>query len=184
MTSPARGGACLAVLLFVGCASSGSPISTPPATPVIEVPTASPQPVASPSPSTAPTSTGPVITTEYTPEDEQIAELINAGVDEAVPRLRGLNDMDPEEQLELFEPIGIWLTAQRADVADLTPSSCTVEAVALYLDGIRQFDAIRQKFLAWKDWGAQGHAYPPGAPRVAADTLEEAAAELQATCPA
>jgi hypothetical protein len=55
--------------------------------------------------------------------------------------------------------------------------------VERFEDGLSQYDAIRKKFLAWRDWGATGHAFPPGAPREAAGAFEDAVAELDAHCP-
>ena len=78
----------------------------------------------------------------------------------------------------------VWIDEQRSAISRLTPSACTVDAVALYLEGIDGYDDIRKEFLAWRDWGAHGHAFPPGAPRTAADAMEAALAELDAGCPA
>ena len=67
--------------------------------------------------------------------------------------------------------------------AGLVPTSCTAGAVALFTDGLDQYDDIREKFLAWRDWGANGLAYPAGAPREARETFAAAVAELEANCP-
>ena len=69
-------------------------------------------------------------------------------------------------------------------VAAYTASSCTTAAVELFHDGLDQYDAIRKQFLAWRDWGAQGHAFPVAAPGQAVIAFEQALVELDAKCPA
>ena len=44
------------------------------------------------------------------------------------------------------------------------------------------FETDFASFLAWRDWGANGNAFPPGAPREASDTLKAAVDELGAHC--
>jgi hypothetical protein len=176
--------ALLLALLLAGCTASPG-TSTSPATPVAEAsasPTAAPTatPTAKPTPSAA---SSIVESTTYTAEDEQIATLIRAGADEAIPQLRALNKSDPGKLEDLFLPLGDWIASQRAGVEAHTPSSCTASAVGLFLKGIDQYDAIRKKFLEWRDWGAQGHAFPVAAPGQAVKTLETAVTELEATCP-
>jgi hypothetical protein len=163
-------------LLVVGC-SAGTGPTRQPATPAV---TAAPvTPTAAPS--VAP-SASPVANTAYTADDEAIAKLVTAGADEAVPQLRALNDADPSKLEDLFLPLGDWISSQRAELEAFTPSTCTADAVDHFEDGLAQYDAIRKKFLAWRDWGATGHAFPPGAPREAATAFEEAVAELDAHC--
>jgi len=55
-------------------------------------------------------------------------------------------------------------------------------AVDLFLDGLDAYDDIRAKFLAWRDWGAHGNAFPPGAPNLAIGMIEDALVELDARC--
>lgn len=90
--------------------------------------------------------------------------------------------MDPSKQVALFEPLGAWISQQVTDLEAYDPSSCTAMAVSLYLDGMDQYDDIRKRFLAWKDWGANGHAFSVAAPRAIATTLKKAVAELEAHC--
>jgi hypothetical protein len=178
-------------LALAGCTGgSGTPLQSAgpgvSATPTADAATPAATTTAAPSatPSSAHPSATPVFSTTYTSDDEQIAALIRAGVDEAVPQLRLLNDSDPSELQELFGPMGEWISSQVTGVAAYTPSSCTSTAVALFLDGMAQYDAIRKQFLAWRDWGAHGHAFPPAAPPQAAKTLEAAVVELTAQCTA
>ena len=177
-----RAALAIAALLLAGCSAGGGaspePATSAP-TPAPVTPTPAP-PSVEPN---APASEGPIAATEFTPDDEEIAKIVSTAVDEAIPQLKVLNDSDPSKLEDLFVPLGDWITSQRTSVESMTPSSCTVEAVALFEDGLDQYDAIRKKFLAWRDWGANGNAFPPGAPREAADTLQAAVDELGATCP-
>ena len=173
--------AALVVLLLAGCtatpgapSTSATPAATP--TPTATASLSTPEPTASPSAS-------PVVSMVYTPDDEEIAKLIRAGADEAIPDLKGLNDMDPSKLEGQFLPLGEWLTSQRAGLEAFTASSCTAAAVELFIDGIDKYDAIRKQFLAWRDWGAQGHAFPVAAPGQAVVAFEKAVAELEANCP-
>ncbi len=122
--------------------------------------------------------------TVYTADDEEIAKLIRAGADEAIPQLKLLNDMDPQKMEDLFLPLLEWITSQRAGVEAYTPSGCTAPALALFNKGMDQYDAIREQFIAWRDWGAQRHAFPVAAPGQAVKTFEEALVELEAHCSA
>ncbi len=81
-------------------------------------------------------------------------------------------------------PLGVWIASQRSSVAAYAASGCTAAAVAKFIEGLDRYDAIRKKFLAWRDWGALGNAFPPGAPREAGDSFRKALAELEAHCPA
>ena len=173
--------AALVALLVVGC--TGAPGATPdPATPAAIASTAAPTAdMSTPEPTASPTAT-PEANTVYTADDEEIAKLIKAGADEAIPELRRLNDMDPGQLEDQFLPLGEWITSQKAGLEAYTPSNCTTAAVALFVKGMDSYDAIRKKFLAWRDWGAQGHAFPVGAPREAAVTFEEALVQLDAEC--
>ena len=171
----------LVALLVAGCAVGAGPTpeaatpasSTPPVTPVPTTP--------SPEPS-APPSASPVANTVFTPDDEEIAGIVRSAVDEAIPQLKVLNDSDPSKLEDLFVPLGDWITTQRTEVAALTASTCTADAVELFEEGLGQYDTIRKKFLAWRDWGANGNAFPPGAPHEASDTFRAAVDELDAHC--
>ena len=175
--------ALLAALLFAGC-TAGAGATTLPDTPVPATPSAAPipTPTPTPTPASAPPSASPVLSTVYTADDTAIAELIRAGVEEATPQLKGLADMDPSQMEVLFLPLGVWITEHRTGLEAYTPTSCTAGAMALFNDGLDQYDAIRQKFMAWRDWGANGRAYPAGAPREARETFAAAVAELEANC--
>ena len=169
----------LVALVLAGCTAtpgaSVAPSSPAVLTTATATATASPTPLAvSPSPAAA---------GEFTADDEQIATLIKAGAADAVPDLRTLSDADPSKLALLFEPLGAWIKQQRSGVGALTASECTMAAVELYIDGINQYDSIRKKFLAWRDWGIHGHAFTAKAPLDAADTLEGAVAELELHCP-
>jgi hypothetical protein len=173
----------LIALLLAACTAAPGTTSSA-ATPLAEAsatPTAATAaPTTKPTPSPASTI---VESTTYTEDDEQIATLIRAGADEAIPQLKALNKSDPGKLEDLVLPLGDWITSQRAGVDALAPSSCTAPAVKLFLTGIDQYDAIRKKFLEWRDWGAQGHAFPVAAPGQAVKTFEAALAELEANCP-
>ena len=171
----------LAAILLAGC--SAGPGATPSA--AIPEATVSIAPTAPPSaPPTASSTASPSPNTSYTADDEAIAGLIRTGADEAIPQLRVLNDSDPSRLEDLFLPLGIWITGQKASLEPYTASTCTSGAVARFTEGLDRYDAIRKKFLAWRDWGATGNAFPPGAPREAAESFEEALVELEAHCPA
>jgi hypothetical protein len=177
----------VAALLVAGCTAgpgtSSATIGVGGAAARATTATPSPTPAPSPEQANSGSSLTPVITTTRTPEDEQLAKLIRAGAADAIPQLQVLNDMDPSKQVHLFEPLGIWIDEQRTGLAALTSSTCTSDAVEIYLDALTQYDRIRKKFLAWKDWGAHGFAYSPAAPRFTVATIEEALAQLDATCP-
>ena len=170
--------ALLAAVMLAGC-TAGAGATTSPDTPAPATPSAAPAPTPTPTPASA----SPVLSTVYTADDTAIAELIRTAVEEATPQLKGLADIDPSQMEGLFLPLGAWITEQRTGLEAYTPTSCTAAAVALFDDGLAQYDAIRQKFLAWRDWGASGRAYPAGAPRETRETLEAAVAELEAHCP-
>jgi hypothetical protein len=155
-----------------GTAANATP-SAPAPTPTPRAATRTAMPAASAS---------PVSSTRYTADDERIATLITTGVAQAIPELRVLNKTDPSKQVAFFEPVGTWIAGERAGLAGLTPSTCTAPAVTLYVDALKQYDTMRKKFLAWKDWGAHGHAFSPGAPLAAVRTLQDALAELDAHC--
>jgi hypothetical protein len=174
--------ALLAALLIAGC-TAGAGATTVAETPVPATPSAAPMPTPTPTPASAPPSASPVLSTVYTADDTEIAELIRTGVEEATTQLKGLADMDPSQMEGLFLPLGAWITEQRTELGARTPTSCTAAAVALFNDGLDQYDAIREKFMEWRDWGANGRAYPAGAPREARETLAAAVAELEANCP-
>jgi hypothetical protein len=173
----------LAALLVAGCSTGAgvAPSSVAPAAsiataaPTVDAPSTSPTEVPTPSASA---------NTEYTADDEAIATAIRATADEAIPELKGLNKSDPSQLEDLFLPLDVWLTSQRAAVAEYTPSSCTTTAVELFTEGLDRYDDIREKFLAWRDWGANGHAFPVAAPGQAVLAFEEALAELEAHCAA
>jgi hypothetical protein len=175
--------ALLAALLVGGC-TAGSGVVTSPATPSAApaTQTASPEPTPTPTPS-APPSASPVLSTVYTADDTEIAKLIKAGVEEATPQLKGLADMDPGQMEVLFLPLGMWITEQREGLNAYTPTSCTAGAVALFSDGLDQYDAIRQKFMEWQDWGANGRAYPPGAPREARENVRSGRSRARGELP-
>jgi hypothetical protein len=174
--------ALLAAVMFVGC-TAGAGATTLPDTPVPATPSPAAVPTPTPTPASAPPSASPVLSTVYTADDTEIAELITAGVEEATVQLKALADMDPSQMEGLFLPLGAWITERRTELAARTPTSCTAAAVALFNDGLDQYDAIREKFLEWRDWGANGRAYPAGAPREARETFAAAVAELEANCP-
>jgi hypothetical protein len=171
--------AALVALLLAGCVA-GPGAAPSPATPATAAPAT---PTSDATSTTQPTAT-PVPATVYTADDEEIAKLIRAGADEAIPQLKLLNDMDPGKQEDLFLPLLLWITSQKAGVEAYTPSSCTTAAVALFIKGMDGYDNIRKQFLAWRDWGAHGHAFPVAAPGQAVKTFDEALVELEAHCPA
>ncbi len=172
----------LAAILLAGC--TGGPGATPtaatPATSGSPVPTVS-APIATPTPS--PTAS-PTLNTVFTGDDAEIARLITDGANEAIPQLKVLNDSDPSKLEDLFLPLGVWITSQQAGLEPYTASNCTSGAVDRFIEGLFRYDVIRKQFLAWRDWGAVGHAFPPGAPREAGESFEEALAELEAHCTA
>jgi hypothetical protein len=178
----------LAAILLAGCtagpgatptAATAAPSGSPATSATMSIAPATPSPTAAPS-STAP----PSPSTEFTPDDEAIARLVRTGAAEAIPQLKSLNSSDPSKLEDLFLPLGVWIEGQRTSMAAYVASTCTSEAVAQFLEGLQRYDAIRKRFLAWRDWGALGNAFPPGAPREAADSFRHAIAELEARCPA
>jgi hypothetical protein len=173
--------AALLALLVAGCSVGAGPTPEP-ATPAVTSAPVTPAPATPSAEPSLPPSASPVANTVFTADDAEIASVVKAGAEEAVPQLRALNDADPSKLEDLFLPLGDWITGQRAAVQAFTPSNCTADAVDLFEDGLGQYDAIRKKFLAWRDWGATGHAFPPGAPREAATAFEDAVAELDAHC--
>ena len=175
-----RVAAALLALLVGGCTVGAGPTAEP-ATPVVTTAPVSPVPATPSAEPSAPPSGSPLANTTFTADDEKIAQIVIAAVDEAIPQLKVLNDTDPSKLEDLFLPLGEWITTQRSDVAALQ-ASCTADAVDLFEEGLAQYDAIRKKFLAWRDWGANGNAFPPGAPREASDTLQAAVDELAAHC--
>ncbi len=175
--------AALAVLLLAGC-TGGSTATSSPAVPAATAAPATPTDSAATALPTASPATTPTPNTVYTAGDEEVAKLIKEGADEAIPQLLLLNDSDASKQAELFVPLGVWINGQKAGVQAYTPSSCTVAAAALFIEGMDLYDAIRKKFLAWRDWGGAGYAFSPAAPGQAVRTFEEALDELEAHCPA
>lgn len=176
-----RVAAALLALLVGGCSVGAGPTAEP-VTPVVSSPSVSPVPATPSTEPSAPPSASSVANTTFTADDEKIAQIVKAAVDEAIPQLKVLNETDPSKLEDLFLPLGEWITTQRSDVAALQASSCTTDAVELFEEGLAQYDAIRKKFLAWRDWGANGNAFPLGAPREASDTLQAAVDELDAHC--
>ena len=172
----------LAVLTLAGC--TGSP-SAPPPPPSADVVATSPtvRPAASTTPPPGPTPS-PVVNGVYTTTDEAIAALLRAAAGEAIPRLKRVNGMDPGQLEDLFVSLGIWITDQRTGVQAYSPSGCTADAVATFTEALDAYDDIRKRFIAWRDWGAHGHAFHPEAPRQAAALFEEALLELTAHCTA
>ena len=171
----------LVALLVAGCSAGAGPTpeaATPPVTGSPVTPASAPTSAAA----SVPPSASVAANTTFTADDEAIATIVKAAVDEAIPQLKVLNDTDPDKLEDLFLPLGDWITAQRTDVGALTASSCTTDAVELFEQGLAQYDAIRKKFLAWRDWGANGNAFPPGAPREASETFTAAVDELDAHC--
>lgn len=182
MRASAMGASALAAILFAGCtAAPGAPPSPDSTAVTVTAAPATSTPSPSPTPTTAAPS--PVLSTVYTADDTEIAKLIKAGADEAIPDLKGLNKMDPSKLEGQFLPLGEWITSQREGVAAYTPTTCTAPALERFVDGIDQYDAIRKQFLAWRDWGATGHAFPVAAPGQAVVAFEEAVVELEASCP-
>jgi hypothetical protein len=173
----------LAVLVVAGC-SAGPGVSPPP--PSAGVVGASPAHTVASStmPSPVVPAPSPMTNGIYSAADEAIAALVRAGAHEAIPRLQRLYAMDPSQLEDLFVPLGTWIASQRTSVAAITPSGCTADAVARFIAGMDAYDDMRKKFLAWRDWGAHGHAFHPEAPRQAAALLEEALVELEAHCAA
>jgi hypothetical protein len=173
--------ALLDALLLAGCSEVPGAAPSPttaaataaPATPTAATPT-----------TTAPPTASHEANTVYTADDQKIARLIRAGADEAIPQLKLLNDMDPGKLEDLFLPLHVWLTGQKAGIEAYTPSSCTTAAVALFTEGIERYDDIRKRFLALRDWGAHGHSFPVAAPGQAVLPFEDALVELEAHSPA
>ena len=175
--------AALLALLLAGCTANPG-VAPSPATPAATAASAMPTAEMSTTEPTASPTASTVISTVYTADDEEIAKLIRAGAAEAIADLQVLSDMNPSKLEDQFLPLGEWITSQKAGVEAHTASSCTSAAVDQFIDGIDQYDAIRKKFLAWRDWGGSGHAFPMAAPGQAVVAFEEALVELVAQCPA
>jgi hypothetical protein len=157
-------------------APAGTGLPAPAITPGVESAA-----VPSPRPTARPSATA-LAATAYAGDDAAIATVVRDGVTVAVGQLRDLDDNDPDKLQTLFTPLGSWISARESAIEALTPSTCTAEAVELFLDGLRQYDDIRKDFNAWRDWGAHGHPFAPVAPRLAVETFEQAVAALIATC--
>jgi hypothetical protein len=169
--------------VFLVAACAGAPAATPaPAstTPAATVAPATPPP-ASPTPQPTPAAAatiGPDST--FTAEDEEIAKLVKAGADEAIPKLALLPDMDVSQLTDALLDVRAWVNAQKMGVAAFSPGVCTAGAVALFTKGMDRYSDIAEEFLAWREWGAVGHPYPLGAPAQAVASLEDAVLELEA----
>ena len=172
--------ALLFAFALAGCASGPGA----PASPTIEpaTPTATPA-AATQAPSVAPSPTA-AAATSYTADDTQIAALMKSISAEANKTLLKLKDMDLNQQLAALTPVPKWVNARKAEVNELTPSSCTEAAVLLFFRGLDKYSDIAEKFLAWREWGVIGDPYPRNMPMQATDYLTKAQAELTATCPA
>lgn len=172
----------LAVILLAGCTGGpgATPLATSQNTTVSTAPTGG---TSTASPTASPVAT-PVPNTAFTADDEKIARLISMGAEVAIPQLMVLNESDPSKLEDIFLPLGVWIASQKAGLEPYSASSCTSAAVARFIEGMDRYDAIRMQFLAWRDWGANGHAFPPGAPRQAHESFDAALVELEAHCPA
>ena len=171
----------LVVIMLAGC--TGGPGATQPVTTPSTVSSAPSVAISRPSSTVSPTAS-PLAAAVFTADDKEIARLISTGADAAIPQLMVLNKSDPSKLEEIFLPLGVWIANQKGGLKPYSASSCTSAAVALFIEGMDRYDAIRKKFLAWRDWGAQGNAFPPGAPREAHESFSAALAELEAHCPA
>lgn len=173
---------CLAVFLLAGCVAR--PDATP-AAPDLDAPSASSAPSANASKADAASpAASPALVATYTADDEEIAKLVRAGADEAIAQIKLLNKMDPGTLEDVFLPLGTWIADTTARVDRYSPSSCTETAAALFVEAMDAYDDIRQTFLEWRDWGAHGHPFSPGAPPLIVKDLEAAVAELMVHCPA
>ena len=56
--------------------------------------------------------------------------------------------------------------------------------MTLFLEGMEQYDSMRKRFLAWRDWGAHNDPFSAAAPGQAIQTFEDALVELEAHCSA
>jgi hypothetical protein len=172
----------LAAILLAGC-TAGTGATPPVATSATTASTAPSVGTSTASP-TASLVASPSLNATFTADDEKIATLISTGAEIAIPQLMVLNESDPSKLEDIFLPLGVWIASQKAGVESYSASACTSAAVARFIEGMDRYDAIRKQFLAWRDWGANGHAFPPGAPRQAHESFDAALAELGAHCPA
>jgi hypothetical protein len=175
-------GLALIALLLAGC--TGGPGATASAAIPATTESTAPSVGASTASSTTSPTASPQLATVFTADDEEIARLISAGAEGAIPQIKVLNASDPSKLEDIFLPLGVWIASQKASLEPYSASICTSAAVARFIEGLARYDAIRKQFLAWRDWGAHGHAFPPGAPREAVESFEEALVELKAHCPA
>ena len=175
--------AALLALLLAGCtASPGAPAS--PAAPVPSAASAAPTAdLSTPEPSPSPTATM-VTSTVYTADDDEIAKLVRAGAAEAISISRRSTTWTRASWKASSCPLANGSPVSGRGSRRSPATSCTAPAVELFHDGLDQYDAIRKQFLAWRDWGAQGHAFPVAAPGQAVIAFEQAVVELDATCPA
>jgi len=169
---------CAVALAACGSGAAGTVVPTiEPATPTATPAAATQAPSVAPSPTAA-------AATSYTADDTQIAALMKSISAEANKTLLKLKDMDLNQQLAALTPVPKWVNARKAEVNELTPSSCTEAAVLLFFRGLDKYSDIAEKFLAWREWGVIGAPYPRNMPMQATDYLTKAQAELTATCPA
>jgi hypothetical protein len=91
-----------------------------------------------------------------TTDDEAIAKIIKESAADAIPKLGTVASLSLEKQTALFMPARSWIQAQLDDVAQLSPSSCTKDAVDVFNDGMARYRNLAQDFLDWREWGAAG----------------------------
>ena len=169
-----------AAFLVAACgAGPGAPTATtlvsPIATPTAVPPTATPVPT----PTTLP-SEGPGT---FTTDDEAIAKFIKGSAAEAIPKLGTVASLSLEKQTALVLPVRSWIQAQLDHVAALSPSSCTKDAVDVFMVGMGRHRNLAQDFLDWREWGAAGLPYTLSVPKRVAQLLGDAVTALEAHCP-
>ena len=185
--NPSRPRATLPLILAVGAAmlvaacgaapgaSTGAGATSAVATPTAVPATASPLP----SPTTLPSEAALTFTTD----DEAIAKVVKDSAAEAIPKLGTVARLSLEAQTTLFIPVPGWINAQLGQVARLSPSTCTTDAVKLFKDAMGRYKNHAQDFLDWREWGAAGLPYTLAVPKHVAKLLGDAVTALEAHCP-
>ena len=169
-----------AAMLVAACgaapgASTGAGATSAVATPTAVPATASPLP----SPTTLPSEAA----LTFTSDDEAIAKVVRDSAAEAIPKLQTVARLSLEAQTALFIPVPGWINAQLGQVARLSSSSCTTDAVKLFKDAMGRYKNLAQDFLDWREWGAAGLPYTLAVPKHVAKLLGDAVTALEARCP-
>ena len=119
----------------------------------------------------------------FTTDDVAIAKIIKDSAADAIPKLGTVASLSLEKQTALFLPARAWIQALLDLDAQLSPSSCTKDAVDVFNDAMARYRNLAQDFLDWREWGAAGLPYTLSVPKRIATLLGDAVTALEAHCP-